>query len=309
MISGALLLPRDYSKGVGRFLKHNWLQLLITTEIWLFIMFWYLQLAPNSVLHTEGLGQCLLRFVMTLLFLDPITMGNMWYMPMILCLYLMIPILSEALKRIPEKYFVLPMALVLICSFVIPDLNSLLSGLGFSAQISTTLQSEHLFSMFAVYLLLGYFLSRGLLKTMQNGAVMAAATGTFLLTCVFQYYLFSTSCDAIVYYSSFLLLASSIFCFELIRRGKYKESAGVHTARYLSEISFGIYFVHICIMEGLEMVMNHYVKGIHYLPRFFILEFVSFFGAILIIQLFRRNTWIAKNMFGIKKRSAPVTNT
>ena len=32
MISGALLLPRDYSQGVGRFFKHNWLQLLITTE-------------------------------------------------------------------------------------------------------------------------------------------------------------------------------------------------------------------------------------------------------------------------------------
>ena len=36
MISGALLLPRNYGGGeTTRFLKHNWLQLLITTEIWL----------------------------------------------------------------------------------------------------------------------------------------------------------------------------------------------------------------------------------------------------------------------------------
>ncbi|MBR6459030.1 MAG: acyltransferase family protein [Actinomycetaceae bacterium] len=106
MITGALMLHRDYeSKGrISRFLKYNWLQLLITTEIWLTIMFWYIQLLPKSVLRTDGIGECLKDFFCTLLFIDPVTMGNMWYMSMILCVYLMIPILAIGLKRIDVRF-------------------------------------------------------------------------------------------------------------------------------------------------------------------------------------------------------------
>ena len=49
MITGALLLSRDYTGDkLKHFLKHNWLTLLITTEIWLVIMFWEKQALPGS---------------------------------------------------------------------------------------------------------------------------------------------------------------------------------------------------------------------------------------------------------------------
>lgn len=301
MISGTLLLPRDYSKSIGRFVRHNWLQLFVTTELWLAIMFWYLQLSPGSVLHTGGIVKCLIRFAMTLLFLNPVTMGSMWYMEMILCVYLMIPILAEALKRIPVRYFALPIALVTICSFLLPDARAFLNGVGIDYYLNTELSSGNLFSQYAVYLLLGYFISKGLLKRLSTKTVLFGAAASFVATCVFQLWLFSR-CDSILYYSSFLLLVISAFLFEIFRRLTAQNAAGMKTARFLADISFGIYFVHICIMEGLEMLMNHFVRGIRHLPRFLILETVSFFGSILIIQLLRRNGWIAKNLFGIKQK-------
>ena len=113
MISGALLLPRDYSNGgASRFLKNNWLKLFITTEVWLALMFWYNQGSAYSVLHTQGAGACLLRFVLNQLFINPQEFACMWYMEMILCVYLLIPILSVALKKLDHKYFLLPLALV-----------------------------------------------------------------------------------------------------------------------------------------------------------------------------------------------------
>ena len=94
-------------------------------------MFWYMQLSPGSILLESGLACCLLRFVMTLLFLNPVTMGSMWYMPMILCLYLLIPILSAALKKLDHRYFLLPMTVVLFCSYILPDINGALGAIGF----------------------------------------------------------------------------------------------------------------------------------------------------------------------------------
>ena len=106
MITGALLLSRNYrGDGTKIFLRHNWLQLFITTEIWLVIMFWYMQLLPISILIAHGVRVRLIRFVATILFLNPVTLGSMWYMFMILCLYLIIPLLAIAIEEIDARFF------------------------------------------------------------------------------------------------------------------------------------------------------------------------------------------------------------
>ncbi len=302
MITGALLLPRDYEGDEWkRFLKHNWLQLLITTEIWLVIMFWYKQLSPDSVLHTEGLAKCVLRFVTTLLFIQPISWGNMWYMYMILGLYLMIPLFSVGLKKIHWLFFAVPACIVVFCSFAMTDFNTLLSGMREAGtSVSFSISSSNVFSMYAIYILAGYFISQGILERVKTGFLWIGFFASFLLLCGIQYWLFGLNIDVIISYPSFLLLAWSVFLFELLRRARIKDGMLSGYAAKLAEISFGIFFVHICIMEGLEVLMGRYMSGVRYLPRFLILELVSFFGAILIIQILRRNQWMAKNLFGIK---------
>ena len=132
MISGALLLPRDYTKPgkIKGFVKHNWLNLFITTEIWLAIMFWFLNMTSGSVLRTEGLGKALFSFVENQLFVNQTTFGSMWYMPMILCVYLMIPVISVALNKIDQKYFILPMTIAVLSGMVVPLFNAVLDAAG-----------------------------------------------------------------------------------------------------------------------------------------------------------------------------------
>ena len=96
----------------------------------------------------------------------------------------------------------------------------------------------------------------------------------------------------------FLLIVSICF-FELIRRTPVKAPIAKVSVK-LSEISFGIYFVHNCIMEGLNAVMNRYAIGVTYLSKFLILEIVSFAGSVLIIQVLSKNKLIAKYLLGLR---------
>ena len=303
MITGALLLPRDYSKKYSKFLKHNWLRLFIITEIWLCIMFWYLQLWPSSVLMTKGLMPCLGSFLMTMLFLNPVTMDSMWYMEMILCVYLMIPLFSAALRTLPQRVYLLPVIIILIHRYVLPDVSAVLRGIGIQSEFSLALTAGNLFSMYAVFLLFGYLIGECRLETIPTAVVTAGLLSSFFLLSGLQVWLFSTPSDVVLPqgYSSFLLLAAAICLFELLRRCKNIKKNLQSACEYLAEISFGIYFVHICIMEGLTRLIEHFFSSVQRFDKFFVLELVSFFGAVLIIQILRQNHWIGYWLFGIRK--------
>ena len=222
-------------------------------------------------------------------------------MYMILCVYLMIPLFSLGIKRLSPIFFLIPICIAVVSKFVLTDINMLYGGLkGAFSSLSMELSSSNLFSYYAVFVLAGYFIGNGLLSRIKTGFIWIGCIITFLVTCGFQYWLFSLNIDQIVSYSNFLMLAWAVFLFELLRRAKFTDSVLTGMAAKLADISFGIFFVHICIMDGLEVVMDRYLSRIQYLPRFLILETVSFFGAILIIQVLRRSDILAKYLFGIK---------
>ncbi len=309
MISGTLLMPRDYTGGiregsVSRFLKHNWLRLFVTTEIWLAIMFWYIQIIPGSDLYTRGISYTLVRFVMTLLFLNPVTLGSMWYMEMILCVYLLIPILSNAVRRIDYKYFLIPAAIVIFCSYILPDLNGVVKAFGFETSLETKLESANVFSMYVVYLLLGYYVGRGILSKARTGVLWLVIIVTSVCFCAFQIWFYSKEFNFVVGkdYHSFFPMIIAVATFELARRYRAGSARRLERiATKLSVISFGIYFVHICIMEGLNLVIWHFCPGLRLLWKFIVLEGVSFFGAVLIVNLCSRNRWMRRYLFNIKQ--------
>ncbi len=308
MITGALLLPRDYNGdihngSISKFLKHNWLPIFITTEIWFVIMFWYLQLSPNSILFTRGILYTLARFGLTLLFINPITMDSLWYMEMILCVYLLIPILSIAVKKINFKYFLIPSTIVIFCSFILPDLNGILKGIGLNFTLETKLLSANIFSMYIIYLLLGYYISNGFLSKIKNRFLWCFLIFSFICFCILQIWFYSIDFDFVVAkgYHSIFPMFISVILFELFRRykeGKIKLLETISTK--LSIISFGIYFVHICIMDGLCTIIKYYQINITFLWKFIFLELVSFLGSILIIKLCCKNKVMKKYLFNIK---------
>ena len=301
MISGTLLLKRDYEdkKVLDRFIRHNWLGLLITTEIWLVIMFWYMQLMNGSVLRTEGILSALVSFVSTLFFVNQVTMASMWYMPMILCVYLMLPIIAIALKRISDKYVAVLCGFVLLSSMIVPNINTLLEGSGTGVFLDLVPTHTDLFSYFLTYVIAGYWISGGKLKKIKTWVLSAAFFVSFLGTTVFQYWTYSTPIDYAVRYADIGVIAASCCLFEIIRRkaSAFEKLKGPVTT--VSKCALGIYFIHICVMAGMNNVLDRVVKT-EYLTKFVLIETVAFAVSLFLVIITSKNKKLGKYLYLIK---------
>lgn len=283
----------------GGFYKHNLLPLFITTEIWLFLMF-FIRSAGRvyGLLRNPGGILPLLRdLLLTMCFVNQETFGNMWYMPMIFCLYLLIPFLAILLKKFGGRYFLIPAALVALSSFLIPNINAFLALIGQSYQLHFEIDAEHLFSPYLLYLVTGYYISRGALRRLGGGWVLAGCFGSLAALCGYQYFAISRPLSYEIGYHSVGMLILAIFAFEAIRRFLDRDAAFV---RYIAKISFGIYFVHIILMGGLAKGLDHFRITMAKPLRLIVLEAASMVGSVLIIWLLSKFKWGKKYLFLIK---------
>lgn len=295
MISGALLLKRDYHKTeeLKKFYHHNYLSLFITTEIWYFIMYFGKSLSAGSAIRVDTL-------IKTMLFIDPYTMGSMWYMPMILCLYLLIPIFGCAIKSIPFRYFAIPMGITMGSIYVIPVVNAVAKIVGYSGTMSMALNEGYLFSFYFVYVLMGYYISNGILKRIPSKLLGVLLMAAVMGAALFTKWLNTMSVHYEMNYYNIGVPIASILAFEAIRRIKIQNIHIRNAAAYMSKISFAIYLVHICIMEVFEKIVAkiHPITNAYIL--FLVLEIVSVGASVVVIQLFSHFRIARRYLFGIK---------
>ena len=64
---------------------------------------------------------------------------------------------------------------------------------------------------------------------------------------------------------------------------------------------FSIYFVYICIMVGINNMIDQFVTAKFFI-RFYILEFIGFFGALLIVCLTSKIKGLGKYLYMRRKR-------
>ena len=93
MITGYLLLDRDYSHGKWKsFYLHKWLHLFLLTEIWFAIY-------EAFAVCVQGKPFVWKDFILRLLFIEEPVLSHAWYLPMILKLYLLIPLIEQIVKN------------------------------------------------------------------------------------------------------------------------------------------------------------------------------------------------------------------
>ena len=131
-----------------------------------------------------------------------------------------------------------------------------------------------------------------------------SGSASVILFCGLQLWAWSTECDYQFgkHERDIFLLVSSICLFALLKRISTTPTIANLSAK-LADSSFGIYFIHIFLVEGLNIVLNKYAANVTYLSKFVILELFSFGGSILIIQLLRKNKILAKYLLGIRYSS------
>ena len=303
MITGVLIMNKKMEdvSDVRHFYKHNLLSLLITAEIWYFLMYWYLVIGNNTIAE-QGWATVIIGMFSTMLFQNQTTMSSMWYMPMIMCVYTTLPfvvMIKNKLAGSKGKCLYLPIVLLFVAGMVLPSINNLLSILGMN-KLTTPIQEHYLFSIYYIYILVGYLVGKGILKAWKTRSVIACTAGSFLLCCGYQLWAYTMPTDFAVDYNFPLLPVCTGFAFELMRRGAHWFQKAEKPITYISRISFAIYFLHIVFVTALKTVLDQFVPELLLPVRLILLEVASVGLSIAVIMPLSKIKVFRKYLFLIK---------
>lgn len=300
MISGALLLQKrmEDSHDLKRFYRHNLLSLLITTEIWYVLFYLFMAFCdPHTDVLEGGFVYTLSRLVQTVLFQNQITLGSMWYMPMILCLYTTLPFAMIVVKKLPLKALALPLVLVFANCMCIPAFNAFQKA-GGGWTLHSVLREADLCAIYYLYIIAGYAVSRGLLEKLSGKLLGTLTAVSFLVACLWQLWFYAAPVNYLLMEPSPSILLTSALVFECFRRYAPRLTRWAGGLSYLARIAFAIYFVHMPIMSAMYWHLD--LSALSRPVQMVLYEAVSFGGSLVIIGLLSRIGFIKKYVFLIK---------
>ncbi len=243
-LTGYLFLPRDFDEAKSkRFFVHNFARLLLVTELWIIVynvfnaFFWNIPFSVRELLRQMA-------------FLDGVpAMDHYWYLPMIIGIYLFLPVFAAGLKHISAKLLVLPACILLLAYTVLPALGSTETSI---------LESGFSGGVYGLYLLLGYLVQQRVFAKVPSWAVALVALLSFAGIEFTQFWQLSHGNQDIVWYTWGTLILSTACCFELfLRRANEPEvPTGFHAfVTFLAKYSFAVYLIHFPLVQVAVRVM------------------------------------------------------
>lgn len=295
MITGTLMLGREYP--IKEYFIKTVLPLILTTEIWIVLNFLFVN-------YSSGLN--IKPLLKQMLFLDPAEMVHMWYMPMIIGFYIVIPFLSKAIKDYSIAEISVPLAFAFVAFFAIPIYNDFAGEIITSfPDIHTIINTSFLGGIYAIYLILGFYIGKkNLCSKLPFWLLVLIGVLSFALNTIFAHYflqheLFHT--DVFAWYSSPFILVLCVVLFELVKRFAKKENRFV---QYVARVSFGIFLLHNFFLYFITQLETRFGAFMPYsIVLKFVLRFILSFGlSLLLCKIidFIRNKKIKKVLLFIK---------
>lgn len=257
-----------------------------------------------------GGGMGFVSLVRRMLFMENAPMMNMWYMPMILGLYVAVPLLSVVIRALSGKAFIVPGALILVVGFVIPWLNNVLAvfGITFILGGGSVLDLSFVGGIYGLYLALGYFIARQrVLRRIPTFLCALASMLGFAVLVFVQYEAKKSGLSYSIWYNDLFILICTVFLFELALRCKVltKQSTWVQNA---SRYSFAVFFLHPLF---LTISVNYGGGWISQFP--YTLSVATLFSVTLVLSylfawLICRNRIAGSLVFNIKIRGDRPTH-
>lgn len=280
MISGALFLSPDYKLDVKRLFVHNILRLFIISVVW------------SSI---YGLFDCLWLFNINDLGMKDILREmlagryHLWFLPMLMGIYVLIPILKSWLEHAEKRnveYFIL-------LFFLIQVGGETIRALTVTDEIHAGIDvlKVDMVCGYLGYFVLGYYLAHvGISDKWRKriyGAAIPAALLNVLLGCLLVW---QNGIETASIYDSFglctFVLVTAIFL--ICRNGKREVSE--KTGMVLREISgstMGAYLMHVGVMEFTESFGFHsmMIRNVLGIPMYAV---ICFAGCLLVASILRR---------------------
>jgi len=230
MVSGALLLPvnDDYTTFIRRRLS----KIIVPTLAWTAI---YLCL---NIYYGES-GSDIVQSVLSVPF-SAQGHGVMWFMYTLIGLYLLAPVLSAWVKsaKDSEIRFVLLLWAVSLCYPLIE---------GYIQITTDTSGILYYFTGYAGYFLLGYYLKHRCRQPRWTTAAVIAATG-FALIPALKYLQIPFDFYRLFWYESIFVVALCYAMWALIAKKQNRGGTALIVSE-LSNLTFGVYLVHILVMR------------------------------------------------------------
>lgn len=241
-ITGYLLLDRAYSsQQCKKFWKDSWFHLLVCTWIWFSIY--------DMILAAQGQDITIKSYLKHMLFLDDVGFSHVWYLPVILGLYLFLPVLANGVYRVHWKYVAFPVGVVALYCFGVPFLNAALPVLG-GGGTGVVFDTGFSGGAYGLYLLMGAVVKKGAFKPVKGWVLALLGVLSYCGTVWFQLWSYQSNAPYNVWYDFPLLLVVGVCLLELASRIQTMPGKGLLalTARY----SFAVYLIHNLMLQWLR---------------------------------------------------------
>lgn len=254
MLTGTLTLSHsfDSNNDIISYFKNKVLPLYFVTVAWIFIYFLAYQLKSFTLLN-------ILKFLFKSLFLDSSSGLHLWYMPMIIGIYIFIPIISKIVKCFSSKFLLVYCIIVLFMSSVLPtvwlflQINNLTK---FNISTLSNIQSGFTLSIYPIYCILGYLCTKEKIFKYVKTHLLILIVCISLISLIalqFQcYYLKVRTYGHYLSYINIFIVIISICLFELLGRVFIdNHSRLIYFSTNISKLSFGIYLIHIIFLYAI----------------------------------------------------------
>lgn len=248
MVSGSLLLNKDYDdERIKRFWKKNWLHLVICTMVWIVIYELF------NIFYL-GVTIPIPQIIADMLFVHGVSFAHVWYMPMILGMYILLPFVSVALKRVNLKLLVFPLVVFTIYCFGVSLFSRIYNVYSQELKINTQLSAGFSGGTYGLYIIYGYLVQKGAFKRIKTVIVSIFTLISFFLSVYIQIWFYSKGEVYNIWYDNLFLLAAAVGIFELASR--LKNVKCYKTVKFISVYSFPLYLLHMIVIK---VVLKHII--------------------------------------------------
>lgn len=268
MLTGALMLNREYD--IKKFYKKSLIPLFLTTEIWTIINYFYYCTQYSAEFSLKNL-------LYNMAFIRTSPLNHMWYMPMILGIYLVIPFVAKALKDMRFSDVLLPLIISFGAFSIVPIFNALAGEvISFFPDANLIINIGFLGSLYGMIMILGHYIGKeNLFKKIPTSILILAFIVSFGCNSLGARYFYSNKLfhsDVFGWYTSPFIIISAICLFELIKRIPAKKCP--KAISLISKGSFAIYLIHNLILISFNALLQEY--GLFSDCNFVVLSIIRF---------------------------------